>query len=96
MKEFAQNPAKRKNMKLIASYVPKALKVLNKYPKERKKRLKETMISDEKEFIESAKTFLEKRFKTQVSVYEEDDKERYDPKNRATLALPGQPAIFIE
>jgi leucyl-tRNA synthetase len=83
-------------MKLIASFVPKALKILNKYPKERKERIKKAMILDEKEFINSAKTFLEKRFKTKISVYTEDDSTKYDPSNRARLAIPGQPAIFIE
>ncbi|MCK5409768.1 MAG: class I tRNA ligase family protein, partial [Candidatus Heimdallarchaeota archaeon] len=96
MKEFAKDSAFRKNMKLIASFVPKALKILNKYPKERKERIKKAMILDEKEFINSAKTFLEKRFKTKISVYTEDDSTKYDPSNRARLAIPGQPAIFIE
>ena len=68
---------------------------LNKYSKERKDRLNNSNILDEKGFIEKAKAFLEKRFKTKIFVYSEDDKDRYDPKNRAKLAIPGQPAIFI-
>jgi leucyl-tRNA synthetase len=96
MKEFAQNPALKQNMKSIAIYVPKALKILNKFPISRKKRLAEIVISDEKDFIENAKKFLEKRFNTKISVYSEDDSKRYDPKQRAKLAIPGQPAIFIE
>ena len=96
MKEFAQNPALKQNMKSIAIYVPKALKILNKFPISRKKRLAEIVISDEKDFIENAKKFLEKRFNTKISVYSEDDSKRYDPNQRAKLAIPGQPAIFIE
>jgi leucyl-tRNA synthetase len=96
MKEFAQKPDLRENMKFIASYVPKALKVLNRYSKERKNRLKNANITNEKEFIDKTKTFLEKRFKTKVFIYLEDDKDRYDPKDRAKLAIPGQPAIYIE
>ena len=83
-------------MKNIATYVPKALKVLNKYSKVRKNRLRNSNITDEKAFIEKTKTFLKKRFKTKIFVYSEDDKQRYDPKDRARLAIPGQPAIFIE
>ncbi|MCW3998360.1 MAG: leucine--tRNA ligase [Candidatus Bathyarchaeota archaeon] len=96
MQEFAQDPGLRKKMKSVASYVPKTLKILNKYPAERKKRLIEATILDEKDFIDSASKFLEKRFNTKVSVYAEEDKTRYDPKNRSGLAIPGQPAIFIE
>ncbi len=96
MREFAQDPVLRKKMKTIASFVPKALKLLNKFPKERKKRLIEAAISDENNFIQNSKEFLERRFNAKVSVYTEDDKMRYDPKKRAILAIPGQPAIFIE
>jgi leucyl-tRNA synthetase len=96
MREFAQDPELRKNMKSIASFVPKALKLLNKFPKERKKRLIEAPISDENDFIQNSKEFLERRFNAKVSVYTEDDRMCFDPKNRAILAIPGQPAIFIE
>ncbi len=96
MKELSQDPSLRPNMKSIASYVPKALKILNKFPISRKKRLAEIVISDEKDFIENAKKFLENRFKTKISVFTEDDSKRYDPNQRAKLAIPGQPAIFIE
>jgi quercetin dioxygenase-like cupin family protein len=31
-----------------------------------------------------------------ANVYSEDDKTRYDPKQRASMAMPYQPAIYIE
>jgi hypothetical protein len=40
--------------------------------------------------------FLEERFNAKVAVYSEEDKARYDPKQRAALAIPRQPAIYIE
>ena len=40
--------------------------------------------------------FLKERFKAEVQVYVETDGERYDPKNRAIMAMPNQPAIYIE
>ena len=40
--------------------------------------------------------FLKERFNAEVAVYREDDAERYDPKHRAGMAMPYQPAIFIE
>jgi len=96
MKELAKDPSLRKKMNLVVSYVQRTLKILNKYPIDRKKRLFKTNILDEKDFIESAKDFFENRYKTKIYVYSEDDSEKYDPKQRAKLAIPGQPAIFIE
>jgi len=96
MKELAQDPKLRKNMKSIAKYIPKALKIINKFPISRKKRLAEIVVLDEKDFIKNSKKFLEKRFNTKISVYYEDELLKYDPKQRASLAIPGQPAIFIE
>jgi leucyl-tRNA synthetase len=96
MKELAADTSLRANMKAVASFVPKLLKTLSKLPNERKARLAKIEIADEKEFIESALSFLEERFNAEVAVYAEDDQARFDPKQRAALAIPGQPAIYIE
>jgi hypothetical protein len=96
MKELAKDPSLRENMKAVASFVPKVLKALSKLPNERKKRLANIELSSEKEFIESALDFLKERFNAKVTVYGEEDEARYDPKRRAVLAIPGQPAIYIE
>jgi hypothetical protein len=96
MKELAKDSSLRENMKAVASFVPRVLKTLSKLPNERKKRLANVELSSEKEFIESALDFLEERFNAKVAVYGEEDKARYDPKQRAALAIPGQPAIYIE
>jgi leucyl-tRNA synthetase len=96
MKELAKDPSLKENMKAVASFVPKVLKALSKFPSERKKRLASFEISNEEEFIENALDFLEERFNAKVAVYSEEDKARYDPKQRAALAIPRQPAIYIE
>jgi leucyl-tRNA synthetase len=96
MKELVKDPSLKENMKAVASFVPKVLKALSKLPSERKKRLASFEISNEKELIESALNFLEERFNAKVAVYSEEDKARYDPKQRAALAVPRQPAIYIE
>jgi leucyl-tRNA synthetase len=96
MRELAKDSSLRENMKAVASFVPKVLKALSKLPSERKKRLANVELSSEKEFVESALNFLEERFGAKVAVYGEEDKARYDPKQRAALAIPGQPAIYIE
>ena len=96
MKEFTQDPSLKTNMKAIASFVPKVLKTLSKLPVKRKRRLASVDFADEKVFIQSALDFLEERFSANIAVYSEEDEVLYDPKNRATLAVPGQPAIYIE
>jgi leucyl-tRNA synthetase len=96
MKELAKDPDLRENMKGAAGFVAKVLKALNKSPSERKRRFASIELSGEKEFIKSALDFLEERFSAKVAVYGEEDKARYDPKQRAALAVPGQPAIYIE
>jgi hypothetical protein len=96
MKELARDSSLRANMKEVASFVPKALKALNKLPNERKTRLAETEISEEKGVIEDALGFLKERFNAEVAVYGEEDEKRYDPRQRAAMAMPGQPAIYIE
>jgi leucyl-tRNA synthetase len=96
MKELAKDSNLKAKMKAVASLVPKVLKSLSKLPNERKNRLAKIEIADEKGFIESALGFLEERFNAKVAVYSEDDKTRFDPKQRASLAVPGQPAIYIE
>jgi hypothetical protein len=72
------------------------LKALSKLPNERKVRIAKIEMTNEKEIIEDALGFLKERFNAEVTVYGEEDKARYDPKQRAALAMPGQPAIYIE
>lgn len=53
-------------------------------------------VFNEKDVIEEARGFLMDRFKAQIMVYSEEDKERYDPRQRAVMAMPCRPAIYIE
>ena len=96
MKKLAKDLDLRDNMKAVAGFVPKVLKAINKLSNDRKRRLASAELSDEKEFIKSTLAFLEERFSAKVAVYSEEDKALYDPKKRAALAVPGQPAIYIE
>jgi len=51
---------------------------------------------NEKEIMQSTVSFFAERFNAEVSVFTEDDQAKYDPKNRSPMAMPNQPAIFIE
>ncbi len=96
MKQFASNPDLRPHMKEVAGLTPKIIKALSKLSNQRKQNLLKIKSINEEETIRGALQFLRDRFGAVVSVYSEDDKERYDPRQRAPMALPNQPAIFIE
>ena len=96
MKEFAADKDLKPHMKEIAGMVPKIIKALTKLPSERKANMLKIKTSDEKEILEGAAGFLKERFNAEVSVFSEDDATRYDPKQRASAAMPYQPAIYIE
>ncbi|MEM4143416.1 MAG: leucine--tRNA ligase [Candidatus Bathyarchaeia archaeon] len=96
MKELAQDPSLKAHMKAFAGLVPKVIKAISKLPNERKARIARITAFNEKEIIEAARGFLKERFNAEVAVYSEEDTARYDPKQRAALALPRQPAIYIE
>ena len=96
MKEFAAAEDLKPHMKEIAGIVPKVIKALTKVSSERKANMLKIKGLNEKEILERAKGFLKERFKAEVSVYSENDENRFDPKNRAAMAMPYQPAIYIE
>ena len=96
MKEFAADKELKPHMKDIAGLVPKIIKALTKLPSERKANLLKIKMCDEKEILQSAQGFLKDRFNAEIAVYAEDDEKRCDPKNRAAMAMPNQPAIYIE
>jgi leucyl-tRNA synthetase len=96
MKEFAADKDLKPHMKDIAGMVPRVIKALTKLPSDRKANILKIKAVDEKEILASALGFLSERFNAEVSVYSEDDQKRYDPKHRAVMAMPYQPAIYIE
>jgi leucyl-tRNA synthetase len=96
MRELAAEKDLKPYMKEVASLVPRTVKALTRLPAGRKTNILKTGATDEKTIIEAATSFLRDRFSAEVSVYREDDVKRYDPKRRSGIAMPGQPAIFIE
>ncbi len=96
MRELAADPALKPHMKDAASLVPRIIKALNKLSSERKANILKIKETNEEEIITGALGFLKERFNVEVSVYGEEDVKRYDPKQRAQMAMPYQPAIFIE
>jgi leucyl-tRNA synthetase len=96
MKELAADPALKPHMKDVASFVSRIIKALLKLSAKRKLNIQKIRVVDEKQSLTDAVCFFKERFNAEIVVYSEDYKERYDPKNRAIMAMPYQPAIFIE
>ncbi|HLC00421.1 MAG TPA: leucine--tRNA ligase [Candidatus Bathyarchaeia archaeon] len=96
MREFAADDDLKPRMKDVAALVPRVIKALTKQSGERKANMLRIREMDEREIVSEAAGFLMERFNAEVAVYSEDDAERYDPKQRAVMAMPYQPAIFIE
>jgi leucyl-tRNA synthetase len=96
MKALAVDPTLKPNMKEIAGLVPKTIKALTKLPTSRKENIKKIGQVNEKQILTEALCFLKERFNAEIAVFSEDDDQRYDPKQRAKMAMPNQPAIFIE
>jgi len=96
MKEFAADKDLKPHMKDIAGMVPRIIKAQTKVSDERKANIQQIKMVDEQAILSAAVGFLGQRFNAEVTVYSENDTERFDPKNRATMAVPYQPAIYIE
>jgi leucyl-tRNA synthetase len=96
MKDFAADKDLKPHMKNIAGMVPRIIKSLTKVSGERKVNMQKIKAMDEQSILAAATGFFRQRFNAEVSVFSEDDNNRIDPKNRAAMALPYQPAIYIE
>nr|ACD50073.1 putative leucyl-tRNA synthetase [uncultured crenarchaeote MCG] len=96
LRDFAADATLKPHMKEVSSLVPRVIKAFTKLPTERKTNLLKIGVLDELKIVEDALGFLSGRFNAEVKVFTEDDITRYDPKGRAGMALPEQPAIFIE
>jgi leucyl-tRNA synthetase len=96
MKEFAADKDLKLHMKEIVALVPRVIKSLTKVSSERKANMQKIKTVDEHTILSGAIRFLSERYSSEVSVYNEDDQTRFDPKNRASMATPYQPAIYME
>jgi leucyl-tRNA synthetase len=96
MKAIGENPQLKPHMRDAAAFVLRVIKNLNKLPRARKTQLLLLGDTDDTRILTEATTFLKDRFNCEITVYGEEDEERYDPKDRARMAMPIQPAIYME
>jgi leucyl-tRNA synthetase len=96
MKESAADESLKKHLKEVANFASKMVKEVNKMPEKRRENMLIIKALDERKVIEDARDFLTQRFTSQITVYNEEDSRRYDPKNKAAVSVPYRPAIYIE
>ncbi len=96
MKQLMQEPDLRKKAEKVAKFTAQIVDEINRTSEETKQRRTKTGIVQEGETLEEAKNFFQKEFNVEIQVCNEEDTRRHDPKERAQLAKPYRPAIYIE
>ena len=96
MTELLKEPELRDKAKEISKYAAKIIDEINKMPPERKEILSQIGEIDEIKILNETKNFFERELKAEIYVWKEEDKEKYDPKNKASAAMPYRPAIYME
>ena len=96
MRELVADAEMKRGAEELVKFVQKCCDDLFKMaPDMRRSRLQAGII-DEFEVLKAAADFYKNETDAEVKVYHEDDTEKYDPNNRAQLAQPYRPAIYIE
>jgi len=96
MRELMKDAAMRKRGKEVASYASQIIKEINRTGRNRIESWMAVGALDETAVLADAKDFLQQELGSEVRIFMEDDRGRYDPKNRSRLAKPYRPAIYIE
>lgn len=94
MKQAMAIPDMKQHSKEVANFTQKFVKEANKYTETDKNRFSTKL--DELKYLQSAKQFLGEEIGCQVEIFMSDDKNKYDPKNRAGQAHPYRPALYVE
>jgi leucyl-tRNA synthetase len=96
MKEFSTAEDLKEKFKEIPKFASKIIADVKKVPEKRRENTLKIKGSNEKKVIDEAKDFLQERFDAQIAIYDEEDTQRYDPRQKATMAMPSRPAIYVE
>ncbi|PMB74239.1 leucine--tRNA ligase [Candidatus Bathyarchaeota archaeon] len=97
IRELLKDANLKGKAKEIADFVGKIIEEVNRMPQERKERLILVGCLDEAQILEEAKEFLKAEVGASgITIYKEESIGLYDLKNRAKMAKPWRPAIYIE
>ncbi|MEM2546160.1 MAG: leucine--tRNA ligase, partial [Candidatus Bathyarchaeia archaeon] len=96
IKKLFEDPDLKAKAKEIAEFAAKIVDEINRMPVEKRRKLLNIRAGDEERALTDAKEFIGREINAEIRIYSEEDSGRYDPKNRAHLAKPMRPAIYIE
>ena len=96
MREFMSDPSLKKEAKKLAQFVGQAISEINRMPEDLKLKILMIGAPNEERILKEAREFLEREYRADVLVFNEEEPQRYDPRSRATVAKPYRPAIYIE
>jgi leucyl-tRNA synthetase len=96
MKQMMSDEELKKHAKEVSSFAKKMVEDVLTVPSEMRRRRLAIDTLSEQDLLEETKEFFKHEFGAEVSVYSEEDQNRYDPKGRAVLSKPYRPAIYVE
>ena len=96
MRKLMEEPDLRANAEKVAKFAGQIVEEINRTSEDTKRERLQVGLMKETEVLEEAKGFFQRELKAEICVYNEEDPERYDPKQRAQLAKPYRPAIYLE
>ncbi len=96
IKQVMSNSEMREIGEPAAHYAAKSIQQVRQMGEELRKSRREVRDIDERRIFEDAAGFFKREFKADVQVWQEDDREAYDPSGKAKFAEPYRPAIFVE
>jgi leucyl-tRNA synthetase len=94
MKDVMSDPNKKAIAKEVSQFVGKLPSEIKKLSDIDRNRYLITV--KEANCLENARDYLKKIFSCDIKIYSADDKDIYDPVNKARFAIPLRPAIYIE
>ena len=95
MKKIINENTKNK-VKEISKFAGKLIGELKKISKTDLENIQASLSLNEKDYLERASKFIEQEVNASVEIYDADDKRKYDPKGKASFAVPLRPAVYIE
>jgi leucyl-tRNA synthetase len=94
MKEAMADPTLKAIANQVSQFVSKIPGEIKKLSEDDRKRYLVEM--SEMDYLENAREYLGKQLACKIEIYSADDKNKYDPVNKAHFAVPLRPAIYVE
>lgn len=96
IRKLMEDPNLKAKAREVAEFAGKIVDEVNRTSTDRRHRLLKIGVINEVQLLREAEEFLKAELNAEVHIYAEDDPAINDPKNRAHLAKPLRPAIYIE